>query len=92
MDPYLFERSWRSSSRRATLAAASPPSCPAQAPCPTSKCAGDTRETRGGPVRRLFMLPAQRAMCGISTPAKTPSRVVSSADGKMAAPLSCPKI
>ena len=34
----------------------SPPSCPTQAPCPTSKCAGDTRETRGRPVRRLFML------------------------------------
>ncbi|TWW78487.1 hypothetical protein D4764_11G0006080 [Takifugu flavidus] len=49
--PYLFESSWRSSSHRATLAAASPPSCPAQAPCPTSKCAGDTRELRGGPVR-----------------------------------------
>lgn len=61
VDPYLFESSWRSSSHRATLAAASPPSCPAQAPCPTSKCTGDTRETRGRPVRRLFMLPAQRA-------------------------------
>lgn len=90
--PYLFESSWRSSSHRATLAAASPPSCPAQAPCPTSKCAGDTRELRGGPVRRLFMLPAQCLMCRVSTSAKMPSGAATSGDWKMASPLSYPNM
>lgn len=92
VDPYLFESSWRSSSHRATLAAASPPSCPAQAPCPTSKCAGDTRELRGGPVRRLFMLPAQCLMRRVSTSAKMPWRAATSGDLKMASPLSYPKM
>lgn len=82
VDPYLFESSWHSSSHRATLAAASPPSCPTQAPCPTSKCAKDTRELRGGPVRRLFMLPAQCLMCRVSTSAKMPSGVATSGDFK----------
>eukprot|EP00064_Thunnus_orientalis_P007358 superscaffoldBa00000812_g7378 len=49
MDPYLVEGGWHSSSQRATSTAISPPSRPAQAPCPISTHTGD--RTKEAPQR-----------------------------------------